>query len=91
MYHSHLHPQVTDGRSEHERMTIYWITVQDLNDVPPQFDRAAGTYEVQLPENREVGKPTGIRLAFIDPDIGGWRLFLNYCVIIILSLAVSHL
>ena len=61
---------MTDGRAEHERMTIYWITVQDLNDVPPQFDKAAGTYEVQLPENREVGKPTGIRLAFIDPDIG---------------------
>ena len=69
---------MTDGRAEHERMTIYWITVQDLNDVPPQFDKAAGTYEVQLPENREVGKPTGIRLAFIDPDIGELILLLFF-------------
>nr|XP_053644289.1 LOW QUALITY PROTEIN: neural-cadherin-like [Cherax quadricarinatus] len=61
--------QVTDGVAEHERMTIYWITVQDLNDVPPELDAALGVYEVQLPENREVGKPTGIHLMVTDPDI----------------------
>ncbi|XP_069172771.1 LOW QUALITY PROTEIN: DE-cadherin-like [Procambarus clarkii] len=61
--------QVTDGVPEHERMTIYWITVQDLNDVAPVLDNALGVYEVQLPENREVGKPTGIRLLINDPDI----------------------
>lgn len=51
-------------------MTTYWITVQDLNDVAPQFDLSQGVYEVQLPENREAGKPTGIRLAVDDQDIG---------------------
>ncbi|XP_042876462.1 neural-cadherin-like [Penaeus japonicus] len=61
--------QVTDGKPEHVRKTIYWITVQDLNDVAPQFDKVAGVYEVQLPENREVGKPTGIKLKYEDPDI----------------------
>lgn len=55
---------------DHERMTTYWITVQDLNDVAPQFDLSQGVYEVQLPENREAGKPTGIRLAVDDQDIG---------------------
>lgn len=58
---------------EHERMTIYWITVQDLNDVAPMFDRKLGVYEVQLPENREVGKPTGIRLVVDDPDISEYH------------------
>ncbi|MPC30159.1 Cadherin-3 [Portunus trituberculatus] len=52
----------------HSRVTTYWVTVQDLNDVPPVFDRSMGVYEVQLPENREVGKPTGIRLAVDDAD-----------------------
>ncbi|XP_050709589.1 protocadherin Fat 3-like [Eriocheir sinensis] len=61
--------QVTDGVPDHERMTTYWITVQDLNDVAPQFDLSQGVYEVQLPENREAGKPTGIRLAVDDQDI----------------------
>ena len=51
-------------------MTTYWITVQDLNDVAPQFDLVNGVYEVQLPENREAGKPTGVRLDVDDPDIG---------------------
>ncbi|XP_045108970.1 neural-cadherin-like isoform X2 [Portunus trituberculatus] len=60
--------QVTDGVSGHSRVTTYWVTVQDLNDVPPVFDRSMGVYEVQLPENREVGKPTGIRLAVDDAD-----------------------
>ncbi|XP_050725469.1 neural-cadherin-like [Eriocheir sinensis] len=61
--------QVNDGVPEHARMTTYWITVQDLNDVPPAFNRSLGVYEVKLPENREVGKPTGIRIAVDDPDI----------------------
>ncbi|XP_042874776.1 neural-cadherin-like [Penaeus japonicus] len=60
--------QVTDGVPEHERMTTYWITVQDLNDVAPVF-APAGVFEVELPENRELGKPTGIRLPVLDPDI----------------------
>ncbi|KAK4308572.1 hypothetical protein Pmani_019737, partial [Petrolisthes manimaculis] len=61
--------QVTDGIPEHTRMTTYWITVQDLNDVAPVFDRSLGVYEMMLPENREVGKPTGIRLVVNDTDI----------------------
>ncbi|MPC24650.1 Protocadherin Fat 1 [Portunus trituberculatus] len=61
--------QVTDGVPAHERMTTYWITVQDLNDVAPQFDLSNGVYEVQLPENREPGKPTGVRLHVDDEDI----------------------
>ncbi|XP_037787693.1 DE-cadherin-like [Penaeus monodon] len=60
--------QVTDGVPEHERMTTYWITVQDLNDVAPAF-APSGVFEVELPENRELGKPTGIRLPVHDPDI----------------------
>lgn len=60
----------------HSRVTIYWITVQDVNDVPPVFDRSLGVYEVQLPESREVGKPTGIRLAVDDADEG--KLLLAY-------------
>ncbi|XP_068232166.1 DE-cadherin-like [Palaemon carinicauda] len=61
--------KVTDGVPAHERMTIYWITVQDLNDVPPVFDYLNGIYEVALPENREVGKSTGIKLAINDSDV----------------------
>ncbi|XP_045109425.1 neural-cadherin-like isoform X4 [Portunus trituberculatus] len=61
--------RVTDGMPGHARVTIYWITVQDVNDVPPVFDRSLGVYEVQLPENRKVGKPTGIRLAVDDADL----------------------
>ncbi|XP_066950818.1 protocadherin beta-14-like [Macrobrachium rosenbergii] len=61
--------KVTDGVPAHERMTIYWITVQDLNDVPPVFDYLNGVYEVELPENREVGKSTGIKLAINDSDV----------------------
>ncbi|XP_045109629.1 neural-cadherin-like isoform X3 [Portunus trituberculatus] len=61
--------RVTDGMPGHARVTIYWITVQDVNDVPPVFDRSLGVYEVQLPESREVGKPTGIRLAVDDADL----------------------
>ncbi|ROT82868.1 putative DE-cadherin [Penaeus vannamei] len=49
-------------------MTTYWITVQDLNDVAPVF-APSGVFEVELPENRELGKPTGIRLPVHDPDI----------------------
>lgn len=65
-----LSPFVSLPPTEHARMTTYWITVQDLNDVPPAFNRSLGVYEVKLPENREVGKPTGIRIAVDDPDIG---------------------
>ncbi|XP_066958880.1 DE-cadherin-like [Macrobrachium rosenbergii] len=61
--------RVTDGVPGHERMTIYWITVQDLNDVPPVFDHLNGIYEVELPENREVGKSTGVKLAVEDSDV----------------------
>ncbi|XP_064100756.1 neural-cadherin-like [Macrobrachium nipponense] len=61
--------KVTDGVPAHERMTIYWITVQDLNDVPPVFDYLNGIYEVELPENREVGKSTGIKLVVNDSDV----------------------
>ncbi|XP_068232173.1 neural-cadherin-like [Palaemon carinicauda] len=61
--------KVSDGVPAHERMTIYWITVQDLNDVPPVFDYLNGIYEVELPENREVGKSTGIKLAINDSDV----------------------
>ncbi|XP_064100761.1 neural-cadherin-like [Macrobrachium nipponense] len=61
--------KVTDGVPAHERMTIYWITVQDLNDVAPVFDYLNGIYEVELPENREVGKSTGIKLAINDSDV----------------------
>ncbi|XP_069958190.1 DE-cadherin-like isoform X2 [Cherax quadricarinatus] len=61
--------QVTDGVQEHERMTLYWITVQDINDVPPKFDLEKGVYSVQVPENRVPGKNTGIKLVVIDPDI----------------------
>ncbi|XP_064099901.1 neural-cadherin-like isoform X2 [Macrobrachium nipponense] len=61
--------KVTDGVPAHERMTIYWITVQDLNDVPPTFDYLNGIYEVELPENREVGKSTGVKLSINDSDI----------------------
>ncbi|XP_066958862.1 LOW QUALITY PROTEIN: DE-cadherin-like [Macrobrachium rosenbergii] len=61
--------RVTDGVPGHERMTIYWITVQDLNDVLPVFDHLNGIYEVELPENREVGKSTGVKLAVEDSDV----------------------
>ncbi|XP_066980298.1 DE-cadherin-like isoform X2 [Macrobrachium rosenbergii] len=61
--------KVTDGVPGHERMTIYWITVQDLNDVPPVFDHLNGIYEAELPENREVGKSTGVKLAVEDSDV----------------------
>lgn len=67
--------QVTDGVPSHKRMTIYWITVQDMNDVQPQFDKEAGVYEVVVPENKVPGKDTGIRLVVIDPDIVSYREF----------------
>ncbi|XP_069177748.1 DE-cadherin isoform X2 [Procambarus clarkii] len=61
--------KVTDGAPGHERMTTYWITVQDINDVPPRFDMTKGIYQVEVPENKVPGKNTGIRLVVIDPDI----------------------
>ncbi|XP_042222994.1 neural-cadherin-like isoform X2 [Homarus americanus] len=61
--------QVTDGKQGHKRMTIYWIMVLDINDVPPRFDKAKGVYSVQVPESKVPGKNTGINLVVIDPDI----------------------
>lgn len=58
---------VTDGY--HNRTSMYWITVKDINDVPPRFDKTLGVYEVAVPEDKGVGKNTGIVLKVIDPDI----------------------
>ena len=44
--------------------------MKDINDVPPRFDKAVGVYEVQVPEDKGVGKNTGIVLKVIDPDVG---------------------
>lgn len=58
---------VTDG--DNNRTSMYWITVKDMNDVPPSFDMVNGVYEVQVPEDKAVGKDTGIVLKVTDPDI----------------------
>ncbi|KAG0724386.1 DE-cadherin [Chionoecetes opilio] len=58
---------VTDG--DHNRTSMYWITVKDINDVKPRFDKTLGVYEVQVPEDKGVGKNTGIVLKVIDPDV----------------------
>ncbi|XP_076044987.1 DE-cadherin-like [Oratosquilla oratoria] len=57
----------TDGT--HNKTSFFWVTVNDENDVPPEFDLENGIYEVLLPENREVGKDTGLRLKVNDPDV----------------------
>lgn len=62
-----IHVNVTDGK--YNRPYMYWITVQDINDVPPKFDKNLGVYEVEVPEDKAVGKNTGIVLKVIDPDV----------------------
>ncbi|KAK4327912.1 hypothetical protein Pmani_001640, partial [Petrolisthes manimaculis] len=61
--------KVTDGMEGHENTGPFWVTVLDLNDVPPQFDKTGGVYVDQVPEDRLPGWKTGINLKVIDPDI----------------------
>ncbi|MPC51378.1 DE-cadherin [Portunus trituberculatus] len=67
--------------ADHNRTSMYWITVQDINDVPPQFDENLGVYEVEVPEDKAVGKNTGIVLKVIDPDVGEF----TYCMLSLFS------
>ena len=56
--------------SAHDRANMYWISINDVNDEPPRFNRNLGNYSVEIPENLEVGKDTGINLKVDDKDEG---------------------
>ena len=55
---------------------MYWISINDVNDEPPRFNRNRGNYTVNIPENLEIGKDTGILLAVDDKDEGKKFYFL---------------
>lgn len=69
--------EVVDGVPSNDALssttTKVFITIRDVNDVPPTFNQKE--YYVTIPENTAVGTPLPLNIIVDDPDVGQNSVF----------------